>query len=75
MKKILLLVLLAMSANASAREYNVVCKWADGTKEVYPQQEVWTARITEAGTFIQLSDGTVIAYSNAVQCKLVGTKE
>jgi len=72
MKKIILLALLALSANASAREYDVICKWTDGTKEVYTQKEVWTVTVNQGGTTIQLNDGTRIEYSNAVQCKVVG---
>lgn len=71
MKKVIFLVLLALSANASAREYDVVCKWSDGTKEVYSQKEVWSARVDQTGTSIEFKDGTFIRYSNAVQCKVV----
>lgn len=75
MKKIILLALLALSANASAREYDIVCKWTDGTKETYSRHEVWTASSNQYGTTIQLNDGTRIEYSNGVQCKIVGTSE
>lgn len=75
MKKVIFLVLLALSANASAREYRVVCKWTDGSKEIYSQKEVWTASITSAGTSIVMNDGSRIEFSNAVQCKIVATKE
>lgn len=75
MKKVIFLVLLALSATASAREYRVVCKWADGSKEVYSSKEVWTASSTQAGTSIVMNDGSHVEYSNAVQCKIVVTKE
>lgn len=75
MKTILFVVLMALSANAAAREYNIVCKWTDGTKEVFTQKEIWTASITQAGTSMVMNDGTRIEYSNAVQCKMVATKE
>lgn len=75
MKKILFCALMLISASASAREYNIVCKWADGTKDVYTQKEIWTASITQTGTSMTMNDGSRIEYSNAVQCKMVVTKE
>lgn len=74
MKKILFCILMLISASAAAREYDVVCKWADGTKDVYPQRDVWTATINQGGTIIQMRSGEIVQYSNAVQCKMVATK-
>ena len=74
MKKVLFLVLMSISAGASAREYDVICKWADGTKEVYSQAEVWTATVSQGGTTIQLRTGEIITFSPSVQCKMMATK-
>lgn len=74
MKKILFVVLMALSASAAAREYDLVCKWADGTKEVYSQAEVWTATVSQGGTTLQLRTGEIITFSPSVQCKMVATK-